>query len=69
MEDSPVVEFTYKGIQRSDGIETPSVPDVSPVGETEPTLFYRLNGQRIARPERGITIERQGSKVKKVVTK
>ena len=58
MEDSPVVEFTYKGIQRPTAIEAPTVSDDSPVGE-QPKLFFRLNGQRITQPERGITIERQ----------
>ncbi len=68
MEDSPVAEYSYKGIQRPDGIEAPTMPDGSPVG-TEPVLFFRLNGQRITQPERGITIERSGSQVKKVVRK
>ena len=58
MEDSPVVEFSYKGIQRPTAIEAPTVSDDSPVGE-QPKLFFRLNGQRITQPERGITIERQ----------
>ena len=64
MEDSPVAEYSYKGIQRPDGIEAPTMPDGSPVG-TEPVLFFRLNGQRITQPERGITIERSGSQVKR----
>ena len=68
MEDSPVAEYSYKGIQRPDCIEAPTMPDGSPVG-TEPVLFFRLNGQRITQPERGITIERSGSQVKKVVCK
>ena len=68
MEDSPVVEFSYKGIARPDGIEAPTVPDGSPVGTEAPKLFFRLNGQRITKPERGVTIERQGSRVRKVVT-
>ncbi len=67
MEDSPVVEFSYKGIARPDGIEAPTVPDGSPADEDQPRLFFRLNGQRITHPERGVTIERQGSSVKKVV--
>ena len=66
MEDSPVVAFSYKGIERPVGIEAPAVPDDSPV-PTEPVLFFRLNGQRITQPERGVTIERHGSSVRKVV--
>ena len=68
MADSEVVEFSYKGIARPDGIEAPTVPDGSPVGTEAPKLFFRLNGQRITKPERGVTIERQGSRVRKVVT-
>ena len=58
MDDSPVVEFSYKGIQRPSGIEAPTVPNGSHVAE-QPVLFFRLDGQRISRPEHGINIVRQ----------
>ena len=58
MDDSPVVEFSYKGIQRPSGIEVPTVPNGSHVAE-QPVLFFRLDGQRISRPEHGINIVRQ----------
>ncbi len=58
MDDSPVVEFSYKGIQRPSGIEAPTVPNSSHVAE-QPVLFFRLDGQRISRPEHGINIVRQ----------
>lgn len=69
MEDSPVVTFTYKGMDRPVGIESPTVPDDSAVG-TEPLLYFRLNGQLLLKPERGINIVRQhDGSVRKIVTK
>lgn len=57
MDDSPVVEFTYKGKPRPVGIEAPAVTG-RPAGSNGPTLYFRLNGQRISQPRRGINIVR-----------
>lgn len=56
MDDSPVVEFNYKGKERPTVIEAPALADEQPA--KSPTLYFRLNGQRITQPERGITIVR-----------
>jgi hypothetical protein len=57
MEDSPVVEFRYKGIQRPVDIAAPTADDCDPT--TMPKLYFRLDGRRITRPERGLNIERR----------
>lgn len=67
MTDSDVVEFSYKGTARPSAIEAPTMSDGSPDKADAPKLFFRLNGQRVTRPERGITIERHGARVRKVV--
>lgn len=68
MEDSPVVEFRYKGIQRPVSIEAPTA-DENPSGTT-PKMYFRLDGRRITRPERGLNIERrENGQVRKVLVK
>jgi hypothetical protein len=57
MEDSPMVEFRYKGIQRPVDIAAPTADDCDPT--TMPKLYFRLDGRRITRPERGLNIERR----------
>ncbi len=70
MDDSPVVEYRFKGKARTVGIEQPTVPDASALGDTAPLLYFRLNGQRVTRPEKGITIVRQrNGRVRKVVSR
>ena len=68
MEDSPVVTFRYKGIQRPTAIEAPTADEDSPADT--PKMYFRLDGRRITRPERGINIERrENGRVHKVVIK
>lgn len=56
--DSDVAEFHYKVIFNSVGIDAPDVSDGSPAEEA-PALYYRLDGQRLERPERGLVIIRR----------
>ena len=65
--ESDVVEFRYKVIDNTVGIE-PLTTHHSTL--TTPTTYYRLNGQRIARPEKGINIVRQpNGSVQKVMVR
>ena len=68
MDDSPVVTFRYKGIQRPVSIEAPTADEDSPADT--PKMYFRLDGRRITRPERGINIERyENGRVRKVTVK
>ena len=57
MADSQVVEFNYKGRERPVGIESPTTDGIGTSTGT-PTLYFRLDGRRIDRPDRGLNIER-----------
>ena len=55
--DSDVAEFHYKVIYNIIGIDAPTVSDDD--SDEAPALYYRLDGQRLERPERGLVIIRR----------
>ena len=67
MEDSPVVEFRYKGIPRPTDIEVVSRQAKE---QATPVAYYRLDGRRTEKPQRGLNIMRQhDGAVRKIVVK
>ncbi len=67
MEDSPVVEFRYKGVPRPTDIEVVSRQAKE---QSTPVAYYRLDGRRTEKPQRGLNIMRhRNGSVSKVVVK
>jgi hypothetical protein len=69
MEDSRVVEYRYKGVERPVvGVE--SLTTNGSDDNTKPSAYFRLDGRRAATPQRGLNIVRYGSgRVRKVVVR
>ena len=67
MEDSPIVEFRYKGIPRPTDMEVVSRQAKE---QSTPVAYYRLDGRRTEKPQRGLNImRRRDGSVSKVVVK
>ena len=69
MEDSRVVEYRYKGVERPVvGVESLTASDGG--DGSKPAAYFRLDGRRAATPQRGLNIVRYGSgRVRKVVVR
>ena len=60
-----IVEFVPENLT---SVPSTSVTDVE-IDENAPVEFYNLQGVRVANPENGLFIRRQGNKVEKVFIK
>ena len=67
MAESDVAEFRYKVVDNPVSIEAPTASSGSPAG---PSAYYRLDGSRTSKPQKGLNIVRQtDGTVKKIIVK
>lgn len=63
-----LVRFTYKNSDiPTSGVDNISLKSISDLDANAPVEFFNLQGVKVANPENGVFIRRQGSKVSKVV--
>lgn len=69
MGESEAVEFHYKVIDNPVGIESPYIT-AGTIGNKAPVMYFRLDGRRTTRPQKGINIVRYANgNVRKMVVK